>query len=199
MSGILNTSCSLLIPTIFVALDICHQVLDLYSQQSVRTDSPQGNNPPSSAVKPQPALPIATPAKPVGGRAAGGFDQRLDAMQPKVEVTASAGFVNYAMGVPNPAPLPMGVPSNISVVPPLNVPLPPPPVGVSHGFPFPGYQMIPPTGNPPVPPTPPQVYAPPLPPSQPPAPFYPSYPNFPGQVYPPTPNAAQPPPPPRPY
>nr|CAG4649501.1 EOG090X09KD [Scapholeberis mucronata]SVE93740.1 EOG090X09KD [Scapholeberis mucronata] len=45
--------------------DICHQVLDLYSQQPVRTDSPQGNNAPPTATKAQPALPITTPTKPV--------------------------------------------------------------------------------------------------------------------------------------
>nr|SVE76507.1 EOG090X09KD [Daphnia longispina] len=55
--------------------DICHQVLDLYSQQPARTDSPQGN----AGVVPtkvQPVLPITTPTKPIGGRGAGGFDQR---------------------------------------------------------------------------------------------------------------------------
>ena len=185
-----------------ILLDICHQVLDLYSQQPARTDSPQGTNTGQTlaATKLQPVLPITTPTTPVVGRGVGGFDQRLDAMQPKVEVAASAGYVNYAMGVTSTTPLPVGVPPNINVAPPMNVPhtLPPPPVGVGHTFPFPGYPMIPPTTNPPVPPTPPQVYPPPLPPTQT-APFYPTYPTFPGQVYPPTPTASQPPPPPRPY
>nr|CAG4640191.1 EOG090X09KD [Daphnia pulex]SVE84992.1 EOG090X09KD [Daphnia pulex] len=179
--------------------DICHQVLDLYSQQPARTDSPQGN---AGLVptKVQPVLPITTPTKPVSGRGAGGFDQRLDAMQPKVEVAAAAGYVNYAMGVTNTNSLPVGVPPNINVAPPINVPHPlPPPPPVGHSFPYPGYPMIPPTANPPVPPTPPQVYPPPLPPTQS-APFYPTYPSFPGQVYPPTPTSSQPlPPPPRPY
>ncbi|KAK4035876.1 cyclin-K [Daphnia magna] len=177
--------------------DICHQVLDLYSQQPARTDSPQGN-PALGVTKVQPALPITTPTKPAGGRAAGGFDQRLDAMQPNVEVAAAAGYVNYAMGVANATSLPVGVQPSMNVAPPINVShtLPPPPVG--HTFPFPGYPMIPPATNPPVPPTPPQVYPPPLPPTQA-APFYPTYPAFPGQVYPPTPTASQPPPPPRPY
>nr|SVE73678.1 EOG090X09KD [Daphnia atkinsoni] len=176
--------------------DICHQVLDLYSQQPARTDSPQGI-PVPGVTKVQPALPITTPTKPAVGRGVGGFDQRLDAMQPKVEVAAAAGYVNYAMGVANATPLPVGVQPNISAAP-INVShaLPPPPVG--HTFPFPGYPMIPPTANPPVPPTPPQVYAPPLPPTQA-APFYPTYPTFPGQVYPPTQTSSQPPPPPRPY
>lgn len=182
--------------------DICHQVLDLYSQQPVRTDSPQGANTAAAVIKSQPALPITTPTKPtVGNRGVGGFDQRLDAMQPKVEVAAAAGYVNYAMGVTNnTTPIPVGVPPNMNVAPPINVPhtLPPPPVGVGHAFPFPTYPMIPPTTNPPVPPTPPQVYPPPLPPTQS-APFYPTYPTYPGQVYPPTPTASQPPPPPRPY
>ncbi len=176
----------------------------MYSQQPARTDSPQGSINPGQALavtKLQPALPITTPTKPVVGRGVGGFDQRLDAMQPKVEVAAAAGYVSYAMGVANSTPLqPVGVPTNINVAPPINVPhtLPPPPVGVGHSFQFQGYPMIPPTANPPVPPTPPQVYPPPLPPTQN-APFYPTYPTFPGQVYPPTPTASQPPPPPRPY
>lgn len=170
----------------------------MYSQQPARADSPQG---PHTTVKSQPALPITTPTKPTTGRGAGGFDQRLDAMQPKVEVAASAGYVNYAMGVSGGASVPVGAPPNMNIAPPINVPHalpPPPPVGVSHAFPFQAYPMIPPVGNPPVPPTPPQVYPPPLPPTQT-TPFYPTYPTYPGQVYPPTPNAPQPPPPPRPY
>lgn len=171
-------------------------MLDLYSQQPARTDSPQGI-PVLGVTKVQPALPITTPTKPAGGRGVGGFDQRLDAMQPKVEVAAAAGYVNYAMGVTNTTPLSVGVQPNMNAAP-INVShgLPPPPVG--HTFPFSGYPMIPPTANPPVPPTPPQVYPPPLPPTQG-APFYPTYPTFPGQVYPPTPTSSQPPPPPRPY
>lgn len=170
-------------------------MLDLYSQQPSRTDSPQGlNSATAVAVKTLPtSLPSATPSKPGSGRG-GGFDQRLDAMQPKVEVSASAGYVNYAMGVANSVP----VPANLSVVPPIGVPHAMPPVGFS----FPGYAMIPPTGqNPPIPPTTPQGYAapPPLPPTQASA-FYAQYPAYAGQVFPPTPpTAPQPPPPPRPY
>jgi len=157
--------------------DTCHQVLDLYSQQPSRTDSPQGLNP-----APAKALPVSTPTKvPVAGR---GFDQRLDAMQPKVEVSASANYVNYAMGVTPPV---VGLPPNIVA-----------PISVAHSIPpWSAYPIIPPTANPPIPPTAPQAY-PPLPPSQP-AAFYAPYTNFPGQVYPPAPPAQQPPPPPRPY
>nr|CAG4637177.1 EOG090X09KD [Ceriodaphnia reticulata]SVE73059.1 EOG090X09KD [Ceriodaphnia reticulata] len=123
--------------------DICHQVLDLYSQQPARTDSPQGSNSGQAlaVTKLQPTLPITTPTKPVVGRGIGGFDQRLDAMQPKVEVAAAAGYVSYAMGVTGPTPLPVGVPPNINVAPPINVPHtlpPPPPAGVGHSFPFQG-------------------------------------------------------------
>jgi len=154
--------------------DTCHQVLDLYSQQPSRTDSPQGLNP-----APAKALPVSTPTKvPVAGR---GFDQRLDAMQPKVEVSASANYVNYAMGVTPPV---VGLPPNIVA-----------PISVAHSIPpWSAYPIIPPTANPPIPPTAPQAY-PPLPPSQP-AAFYAPYTNFPGQVYPPAPPAQQPPPPP---
>lgn len=157
--------------------DTCHQVLDLYSQQPSRTDSPQGLNP--APVK---ALPVSTPTKTsVAGR---GFDQRLDAMQPKVEVSASANYVNYAMGVTPPV---VGLPPNILA-----------PISVAHSIPpWSAYPIIPPTANPPIPPTVPQAY-PPLPPSQP-AAFYAPYSNFTGQVYPPAPPAQQPPPPPRPY
>ena len=180
--------------------------MDLYSQQPARSDSPQGPNsgPPAPATAVMatklPALPNSTtPSKPVaavGGRG-GGFDQRLDAMQPKVEVAAAAaGFVNYAMSV------------NHSVAVSANMGVPAPPIGVqvAHsipqvGFSFPGgYPMIPPAGqNPPMPPTTPQAFIPPppLPPGQS-AAFYAQYQTFPGQVYPPT--APQPPPPPpRPY
>nr|CAG4641858.1 EOG090X09KD [Eurycercus lamellatus] len=172
--------------------DICHQVLDLYSQQPSRTDSPQGPNSATTAAKTMPVLPVTTPSKPGSGGGRGvGFDQRLDAMQPKVEVAAAAGYVNYAMGVTNS----VGVPP-IGVAPPIGVPHAMPPVGFS----FPGYPIIPPTGqNPPIPPTTPQGYAPPLPPAQA-ASFYAQYSSFPGQVYPPTPSAPPPqPPPPRPY
>nr|CAG4642645.1 EOG090X09KD [Evadne anonyx] len=157
--------------------DTCHQVLDLYSQQPSRTDSPQGLN--AAPVK---ALPVSTPSKAsVAGR---GFDQRLDAMQPKVEVSASANYVNYAMGVTPPV---VGLPPNIVA-----------PISVAHPIPpWSAYPIIPPTANPPIPPTVPQAY-PPLPPSQP-AAFYAPYTNFTGQVYPPAPPAQQPPPPPRPY
>jgi len=157
--------------------DTCHQVLDLYSQQPSRTDSPQGLN-----ATPAKALPISTPTKAsVAGR---GFDQRLDAMQPKVEVSASANYVNYAMGVTPPV---VGLPPSIVA-----------PISVAHPIPsWSAYPIIPPTANPPIPPTAPQAY-PPLPPSQP-AAFYAPYTNFTGQVYPPAPPAQQPPPPPRPY
>nr|CAG4650312.1 EOG090X09KD [Sida crystallina] len=206
--------------------DICHQVLDLYSQpQPSRTDSPQGPNSapsipkmpttpaPSAAPGVQPILTIVTPTKTAPGR---GFDQRLDAMQPKVEVAASAaGYVNYAMapaslgtpvsvqpGAPPVVPpaIPPGVPPSIAVsgVPGVPPPVLPPPV--PHAYSYPGYPMIPPTAAPPVPPTPPQPYAPPPPPSQPAPPFYAAYSAYPAQVYPPPPTPPGPqPPPPRPY
>merc|ERR1712071_337057 len=88
----------------------CHQVLDLYSQQPSRTDSPQGLN--TLPAKTLPTLPASTPTKSSIGR---GFDQRLDAMQPKVEVSASANYVNYAMDVT--PPVVAGLPPNIGVVP----------------------------------------------------------------------------------
>nr|CAG4643349.1 EOG090X09KD [Ilyocryptus agilis] len=168
--------------------DICHQVLDLYSQQPSRSDSPQGPN--SGPGKTMPALPVVTgAAKP--GR---GFDQRLDAMQPKVEVSASsAGYVNYAMGVSSGNTTGVAPSAAIS-----SVPLPSP---VGHTF-FPGFPMtLPPAANPAVvPPAPAPVYPPLPPPAQSaPPPFYAPFSAFPGQVYPPTPTAPQPPPPPRPY
>lgn len=174
-------------------------MLDLYSQQPVRTDSPQGTNATASVIKAQISLPITTPNKALG-RLVGGFDQRLDAMQPKVEVAAAAGYVNYAMSVTTNASMAVGVPPNLNLAPPVNVPhaIPPPPVGVGHTFSFPAYPMVPPTPNPPVPSTNPQVYPPPLPPSQS-VPFYPNYSTYPGQVYPPAPTVSQPPLPPRPY
>jgi len=172
--------------------DTCHQVLDLYSQQPSRTDSPQGLN--TLPAKTLPTLPASTPTKSSIGR---GFDQRLDAMQPKVEVSASANYVNYAMGVT--PPVVAGLPPNIGVVPgvaPISVA--PHSIPPGHAFPFSAYPIITPSSNPPVPPTPPQAYPPP-PPSQP-AAFYAPYTNFSTGVYPPTPTTAQqPPPPPRPY
>lgn len=184
-------------------IDICHQVLDLYSQQPSRTDSPQGPNstpvaPPK--VAPAPALPAATatPTKPGGvvvRPPGGGFDQRLDAMQPKVEVSAAAGYVNYAMGVTNNVAVPP--PLNMNIAPPLPVQhVPPPHPHPPHAFPPSTFPPHPP--YPPMPPAPPQAY-PPLPPAHPPH-YYPPYGFPPGQVYPPVPpSAPQPPPPPRPY
>ena len=192
-------------------IDICHQVLDLYSQpQPSRTDSPQGPNsaptvpkipaasaPTTSVTGSGAILPTATPTKTANAR---GFDQRLDAMQPKVEVgSASAGYVNYAMAssmaVQVGVPVPVGVPPNMAVpgVPPPSLP------SVAHAYQYAGYPPMLPTGAPPVPPNPPQPYAPPPPPSQPAPPFYP-YSGYPKQVYPPPPTPAGPqPPPPRPY
>lgn len=174
-----------------VGADICHQVLDLYSQQPSRTDSPQGQNAIAAAASTKPAVPSNTPSKPNSGRGVG-FDQRIDAMQPKVEVAGSAGYVNYAMGATTTVP----VPANMNVAPPVGAPHGMPPVGFS----FPGYSMIPPAAqNPPIPPANAPGFAPPLPPTQA-APFYAQYPTFPGQVFPPTPSAPHPPPPPpRPY
>lgn len=195
--------------------DICHQVLDLYSQQpNTKPESPlpgglsgatQPKTPgaqPGGALAPRPPSALARPSS-------GAFDQRLDAMQPKVEVSASANYVNYAMGMPGAVPPP---PPSIAVAPPVGPPPPPhgippvPPVPVGHGYaPFPpAYASIPmPPGSaaPPIPPTPPQVYQPPpLPPAQaglPTPPFgYPPYP-FPGQVYPQPPAGIPQPPPPR--
>lgn len=188
--------------------DICHQVLDLYSQQPSRTDSPQGPNsqvqnaaPVPPKVAPAVALPVTTPTKPAAGvaRPGGGFDQRLDAMQPKVEVAAAVGYVNYAMGVTNSVVVPPPN-MNINVAPPLPVQHAlPPGVPPQHTFPpYTGYGMMPP-GNPPVPPVPPQAYPPPpLPPTQ--MPYYGApYGAFPGQYPPVPPGVPQPPPPPRPY
>nr|CAG4648064.1 EOG090X09KD [Moina brachiata]SVE93125.1 EOG090X09KD [Moina brachiata] len=183
--------------------DICHQVLDLYSQQpNTKPESPQpGALSGTSAAQP-PKTPGSqpTPGKgPAPARpASGAFDQRLDAMQPKVEVSAAASYVNYAMGMPGavPPPPPIGPPP-----PPHGVP---PPVPVAHGYaPFAAaFTPMPPAGAaPPIPPAPPQVYQPP-PPSQaslPTPPFaYPPYP-FAGQVYPQPPAGTPQPPPPRPY
>nr|CAG4644947.1 EOG090X09KD [Leptodora kindtii] len=181
--------------------DICHQVLDLYSQpQPSRTDSPQGPN--SAAVATIPKMPsvtptttailaTTTPTKTVAGR---GFDQRLDALQPKVEVGATANYVNYAMGVAAAAAgVNASVPAMVGVTPAM------PPVG--HAYPpFAGYAgiaMVPPTPSSAVTPTPAQPYAAPPPPSQ---AFYAQYPAYAGQVYPQAPPGPQPPlPPSRPY
>lgn len=148
---------------------------------------PTPGTPASSATQVLSMLPLSiTPTKGITGR---GFDQRLDAMQPKVEVTAAAaGYVNYAM-----APSMGAIP--VVAVPGVPPPTLPPPV--PHAYPYGGFSMIPPSTAPPVPPTPSQAYVPPPPPSQPaPPPFFPAFSGYPTQVYPPppqTPTGQQPP------
>nr|CAG4641026.1 EOG090X09KD [Eulimnadia texana] len=178
--------------------DICHQVLDLYSQpQSNRGDSPppgaSAGTPAKAPITPapqqpqQPAIPTTpTVAVPPPSNARNlGFEQRIDAMKPSMDVTASAvtaSYVNYAMGVaasasyaynytmiPAAAPPAASQPVPSAGPPPQYIAPPPPPVG-NHAAQF--YPQFP-------------------------AQMYPAQPGYPPPI-PPTPTQ-QPPPPPRPY